>query len=321
MAICNYCGNELPDGEFQCSRCGTVLFQLNCSKCGAVLDLKCPQCTDCGAGYSLPYGNPYLSQDNRFPASFSQEQHKTSGTDIRETAVGISRSARKQFQEKSKAFKRNLFDASQTFTSQYQPKLQEAGKRIGTSVQNASHNAYNHFESMRNNRSAEDGSSTNATAGLLQKKVGRLPLWAVMAAAVLLIVIGISVLGGSGSKYPQQQALIKKFETGINNGDINKLIDCFDPNYSQYLKSMLTMYNGGGSDAMNKLLSSMLGSNISFKDAKLRLNCDITDCVINGDSGTIYVHSQLYVNGQKMADDDTQMGIVKVNNGWYFNLF
>lgn len=320
MTTCNHCGNQLPDGEFQCSNCGAVLFQLNCSICGAVLDLRYPQCINCGASYSLPYGNPYIFQNSNNSESQRINERTTDG-DFKTVAVGMARLASKQFQEKKDAIKKGLTSAGEKYVAEYQPKLHEVGKKIGTSVQNASQNAYDRFKDMRDVYTNGKEMKRLESTSMLTKKFGRFPAWTVLIVAVLCLVIGIAVFGGSGSsKYSQQQALLERFESGINNGDINKLIDCFDPTYKQYIQSMFSMYTGGNSNGMERLLASMFGTNVSFRDANLRLDLTVTNCVLNGNTGTVYFHSQLYSNGQKAVEEDSQLDIIKVNNNWYFKL-
>ena len=299
MSICNHCGNQVPDREFQCSKCGTVLFQLNCAKCAEVLDLTYPQCRACGTGYSLPYGNPYIRQDNHnaykqnvsSSTSSFREKHITSSADIKAVAVGVSRYVKKQFQEK-----------------------------IEPSVQNMSQKAYDKFETIRNENGREEQNG-NTLGAFLNRKVGRFPMWIVLVGVVLLLIIGFSTINGGSSKYSKQEALLRKFEAGINNGDINKLINCFDPSYGQYIRSLLSIYTDGDVNSLMNMLVQSLGMNVDLQGTNLRISCKAENCVLNGDSGTMRVHTELYLNGKKSIENDSEVAIMKTNNNWYFSGF
>ena len=72
MNQCPVCHKQLSGIPIQCDNCKTVLYQPFCPKCNAPLDLKYPKCMQCGEPYNLPFGNPYLINQQ----STSRNQHQ-----------------------------------------------------------------------------------------------------------------------------------------------------------------------------------------------------------------------------------------------------
>lgn len=89
-----------------------------------------------------------------------------------------------------------------------------------------------------------------------------------IAAILLCAVLLAGLLGGCGEKI-KVQMLIKNYERACQSADINGILDCYDPNIANPVRSISKLV-GVGAESLLNLITPLLGidlSDVSLPDA------------------------------------------------------
>ena len=135
----------------------------------------------------------------------------------------------------------------------------------------------------------------------------------VCLAVLLVLALCLTACGNS------PRAVAKTYMNAFSRGDINKMIDCMDPDSAALLNG-ITELLGGQLGVGGETLTGMSPALFSMMDAYYGYNIDyrITGETIHGDSAIVTIEYDVTMDGDEgITREVREIPLVKIDGKWY----